>query len=67
MKDYKWQPIETALKDGTRILVSPGYEEPCDIAWFDPDGGFGDFLHFWEPDHWMPLPKAPDAAMKEAK
>jgi hypothetical protein len=57
-----WQPIETALKDGSIVLgFEPHEDNPIDImrwkdgAWRDPDT--------WEvhPTHWMPLPLAPSS------
>ena len=67
----KWQPIETAPKDGTDILVYVGPHQFA--AWYhtDTESGcsmwaistdrcneaisFSTFL----PTHWMPLPKPP--------
>lgn len=60
----QWQPIETAPKDGTRILV-----------WSQEYGGRGPLVLFWmdehwrepanllslrvPPTHWMPIPPPP--------
>lgn len=65
-----WMPIETAPKDGTRVLlyvVHPGDEYA--IAVGDPDGwryietgyweGVWEHEHAGAPTHWMPLPEAP--------
>ncbi len=59
----KWQPIKTAPKDGTDVLVyRPGnhnypaigidfWESPYDVWWNSPTDN--------QPTHWMPLPKPP--------
>jgi hypothetical protein len=67
----EWQPIETAPKDGARVLLGRfaprmdrhGY---CAVDWYrqakDGNGfiGFGKFnMTFWPPTHWMPLPAPP--------
>ncbi len=62
----KWEPIDTAPKDGTRVIL-----------FYPAQGGFSDmgrwnvpsshYLPHWnngrlnihEPSHWMPLPPAP--------
>lgn len=56
-----WQPIETAPKDGSDILVY--HPERCEqfvcyyreCYWmFSPDGALAT-----DPTHWMPLPEPP--------
>lgn len=56
-----WQPIETAPKDGTRIIVATTgrywYEKHKDgwmIANCDEEYGM-----YVEATHWMPLPEPP--------
>ena len=54
-----WQPIETAPKNGTRILAIE--DEWAEIVrwvgmkWEDIDG------REYSPTHWQPLPKPPAA------
>lgn len=67
----EWQPIETAPKDGSHILVSCQYEggerRSYVVVWVKPfkgDGYWGDTDEFdpmWHqrPSHWMPLPEPP--------
>lgn len=62
-----WQPIETAPRNGTKILLwcagNPSGEWPFMATW-DPYHGFwvihvdGQSLH--EPTHWTPLPDPPE-------
>lgn len=57
-----WQPIETAPKDGTSILLADNYGG-MQICWWDSY----DWRHdlddvcstFDDPTHWMPLPPSP--------
>jgi hypothetical protein len=72
-----WQPIESAPKDGSGVIViCMGAEKPeAGQGWFiggkwttiDPgvEAEFGeDFYHAstWvNPTHWMPLPEPPEA------
>lgn len=60
-----WQPIETAPRDGTRVL---GYElndptDTCPYAVMRFRGEYGWVNAGWtglEPTHWMPLPPPPE-------
>lgn len=67
-----WQPMETAPKDGTQILVTRQgrYRLETWIAyWYESEyisgkgwrTSDGEFIHWVEPDatHWHPLPPAP--------
>lgn len=64
----KWEPIETAPRDGTYVL---GYGP------HDGRGHYIDAIHFWQsrwtiewmhgygtPTHWMPLPAPPSERAK---
>ena len=68
-----WQPIETAPKDGTRVLaVTNEYDgvlivswrkawfgnKVGEMAWFDDE----DYDTYINITHWMPLPAPPEAA-----
>lgn len=69
-----WQPIETAPKDGTRVLAywpdCYGNNAACQVeSWFGP-WGKGNAKMTWQsafewadghndPTHWMPLPEPP--------
>lgn len=67
----EWQPIETAPKDGSRILgwakSKNGSDDLRLVIFWDqtsPEGArwivaFNAFWHF-EPTHWMPLPEPPE-------
>lgn len=64
----KWQPIETAPKDGTQILVWDGSNMIC-VKWHEIPQQFAawefahtnDHAHFVTRDvtHWRPLPEPP--------
>jgi hypothetical protein len=65
-----WQPIETAPRDGTSILVYADYkmfvarwieQNPyCPGWWHVDDNKYDQFaLCGHEPTHWMPLPEPP--------
>jgi len=68
----KWQPIETAPKDGTKFLamwpeIVDGPAE-IDVTYRRNDEDFRGWAssNFWAhsddvaPTHWMPLPKPPE-------
>ncbi len=65
-----WQPIETAPKDGTDILVcEPGYVMAI-VSWHPVKtkkaarypGYWANLLgsNWYYPTHWMPLPEQPE-------
>lgn len=61
-----WQPIETAPKDGTPILVylpKMQFNSHLHVATYHPNltviGGCFDFDLPCKPTHWMPLPNPP--------
>lgn len=68
----EWQPIESAPKDGTKILAfarNPEYAPDTYMAvaeWATAKPAFGSVAGwFWpyaiRPTHWMHLPTAPEA------
>lgn len=69
----EWQPIETAPRDGTHILVAT--EGTIGLVWWEDyavelydgvgwrdhgDMGWGGMIGA-EPTHWMPLPDPPSS------
>lgn len=69
-RESGWQPIETAPKDGTRILVdNPNWSrhDSPDIVWWED--GLWEGGHFnYQPDDpfvWMPVPKLPTNEIEE--
>lgn len=69
MTTNNWQPIETAPRDGTRILAwIPRGNNKHEVIWMGtlPSGRVRWlFSHGWisagdfQPTHWMPLPAPP--------
>jgi hypothetical protein len=69
-----WMPIETAPKDGTRILAyqpdgqwrgnNPDRRERQEVVyWHQPGNPAADgfWMPYLRPTHWMPLPAPPTA------
>ncbi len=58
-----WQPIETAPKDETRVLIyRPGFAEAVCVAWWSQNWKCWRSVpgqHGWHPTHWQPLPAPP--------
>jgi hypothetical protein len=59
-----WQPIETAPKDGTFVLVywrDPPQDYPPDVLLYSSESGWVDDYgsKYMEPTHWQPLPEEP--------
>ena len=59
----KWQPIETAPKDGTEFLATKkGWRYPHSAYWNESRQSFENpFCDYYmdQPSHWMPLPAPP--------
>lgn len=65
----EWQPIETAPKDGTHILVVNNEGEMDVMVWSDESSAGGDWRDPYDIGggmagiaHWMPLPEPPHSA-----
>ena len=67
----EWQPIGTAPKDGTLVLVyadgtlAPGVFEAGDWYFWegeivDAEGRLNHWIKGYGPTHWMPLPDTPE-------
>lgn len=66
MIDREWQPIETAPKDWTRVILFAPSRMGRKVV--EGNYGFNGKFRAWfclenglacKPTHWMPLPKAP--------
>lgn len=68
MAKHQWQPIESAPRDGTSVLVacshglySVAWEDHNIEWWHVDDNKHGPYpLRGSGPTHWMPLPPAPE-------
>jgi hypothetical protein len=58
----KWQPIETAPKDGRQILCAYRFHPDYDVLRWDSE--YGDWStnggESFNPAWWMPLPEPPN-------
>lgn len=56
----QWRPIESAPRDGTKILVAVRGESTM-VRWHEPAwlGAGGRCYQFDDPTHWMPPPPPP--------
>lgn len=61
-----WQPIETAPKDGTRVLLSTPTGKIADGAFYQRYGVWSWPYVMANPTHWMPLPAPPAALSGES-
>jgi hypothetical protein len=66
-----WQPIETAPRGGTKILLAGGFSDnECCIAFWKKgarkEGWWNGFYYLpGQPTHWMPLPDRPQEKSEE--
>ena len=70
VSEDRWQPIETAPKDGSDVLLAGKRREDIASGYWLQSAYAGNGAWIWpfvhkDPTHWMPLPKAP--AMQEDK
>ena len=66
---HQWQPIDTAPRYGTYILLgAPGYipetgcwdESPWLNGWYCGGNGSDSYGPAYSPTHWMPVPAPPE-------
>lgn len=50
----KWQPIDTAPRDGTIILARQGGYYPCYLRWKDGEWQSVSYHATHVPTHWLP-------------
>ena len=60
----KWLGIETAPKDGRRVLLyCREWSAPCTGQYYGEPRGWGVFydvgMYKYQPTHWIPLPEPP--------
>lgn len=54
----EWQPIDTAPRDGTEIVVYTADLDAMGVAWWE-HGQWTVGESGWEPTHWIPVPPPP--------
>ena len=60
--EFKWQPIATAPKDGSYVLVydpDVGFPYTCTWEYGEWTEASGEQYMTFKPTHWMPLPEPP--------
>lgn len=65
-----WQPIETAPKDGTRLLLHYAPRRLTKVGKWDAGSCYwsaDQWLHEKAPTHWMPLPAPPHAGRRSRR
>ena len=65
-----WQPIETAPRDGTVVILFNADQRLVDAGHWTPyehcfEVSLGDWWYTGDCTHWMPLPPAPDRLQGE--
>jgi hypothetical protein len=66
-----WEPIETALKDGTKVLAAfwlwndPKKGRGMEVVSWDGEAWSSDGDPIYPPTHWHPLPASPKQGEKE--
>ena len=56
-----WQPIETAPKDGSKVLIGWSCNGSRRLAWCISEKWQNEYRAYSQPTHWMPLPPAPQS------
>lgn len=60
----EWQDIDTAPKDGTKVLGFDSGIQEFLVVWYEDNGWTGvmdDQRWMFFPTHWLPIPEAPQA------
>ena len=59
MPSQQWQPIETAPKDGTEVVVVDIDGDRFIASSIDGQNWYDGVFPIYHPTHWMPLPAPP--------
>jgi hypothetical protein len=60
----QWRPMDTAPRDGSRVLVGNGRNSPVFARFIDRQWRSDERLGIVRPSHWLPIPALPEGGAK---
>lgn len=59
----QWRPMDTAPRDGSRVLVGNGRNSPVFARFIDRQWRSDERLGIVRPSHWLPIPALPEGGV----